>query len=703
MTSATSKFEYKPLETPTSIRLLEINESKGPAIICSLSHVVLNDHPSYEALSYTWSDSRPPPERGQAHDFQWDALVGHGSQRLICNGQVIPTSLDLRQALFVFHRVSKRQKYHRARIWVDAICIDQHDAAERSAQVTIMGDIYKGAKRVFAWLGPSPMYAPMSLSILHSIANISEEHRRTLRFGGLVALGLSPPKLLLFVAFLKRTWFSRVWVIQEVLLARDIIIMWGCIEVSLEMLNKAMDIIMEDHLWGSMAYLDMMYSPAEEMGTKRGTRALGSVMVVMEPAKKKTIMYDSNYPLSLTTIGRTCGATDVRDHVYGILGIVKEILKTSTKSAWKERGFLGLGGMVPDYSKPVYDVYYDYGRLFVMNKGTFILLGMIEDRSRRSPALAGKLPSWVPDFSVAEMPAALIMCNPDAHWNASGPCDPSAFDPIDEPGGTLHLRGFQIDAIVAKATYKKCDLYLFKSLLQLLLDVATYGKVAPLATHFDALSRSLIVDVHHGTHERLNLRSSFKDWIFTKFLDLYSAREGALDQIAENGFSGELGQLCSPQASVRLCSHAAFEGRPSIEEHAEVFRSAQGVLQSLYEMDPSLLPSASSLESRISSLDKTDPDVKTSLGHADLYGMLSDVVLNSRSAVRTSLNRIGVVHKSAQVGDQVWLCRGAKVPYILRPLEADAEYEFMGEAYVDGIMEGQAVPVPAIWQDFRLK
>jgi hypothetical protein len=52
--------------------------------------------------------------------------------------------------------------------------------------------------------------------------------------------------------------------------------------------------------------------------------------------------------------------------------------------------------------------------------------------------------------------------------------------------------------------------------------------------------------------------------------------------------------------------------------------------------------------------------------------------------------KIGRGPISTSKNDEVWILAGGKVPYILRPIEND-EYEFIGEAYLDGIMYGEAV------------
>lgn len=56
----------------------------------------------------------------------------------------------------------------------------------------------------------------------------------------------------------------------------------------------------------------------------------------------------------------------------------------------------------------------------------------------------------------------------------------------------------------------------------------------------------------------------------------------------------------------------------------------------------------------------------------------------------TTDGRIGKGPRSVIKGDEVWILAGAKVPYILRPI-GSGRYEFIGEAYIRGIMFGEAV------------
>lgn len=56
----------------------------------------------------------------------------------------------------------------------------------------------------------------------------------------------------------------------------------------------------------------------------------------------------------------------------------------------------------------------------------------------------------------------------------------------------------------------------------------------------------------------------------------------------------------------------------------------------------------------------------------------------------TSIHKIGVGPLPTKVDDEVWILSGARFPFILRPLE-NGRHELVGEAYVHGIMYGEAL------------
>ena len=63
-------------------------------------------------------------------------------------------------------------------LWVDAICIDQSNDNEKSHQVRMMREIFGGADRVLAWLGPETPSAETAIQTLQLLANNVHLHWR---------------------------------------------------------------------------------------------------------------------------------------------------------------------------------------------------------------------------------------------------------------------------------------------------------------------------------------------------------------------------------------------------------------------------------------------------------------------------------------------------------------------------------------------
>ncbi|OCL09415.1 hypothetical protein AOQ84DRAFT_257225, partial [Glonium stellatum] len=65
-----------------------------------------------------------------------------------------------------------------------------------------------------------------------------------------------------------------------------------------------------------------------------------------------------------------------------------------------------------------------------------------------------------------------------------------------------------------------------------------------------------------------------------------------------------------------------------------------------------------------------------------------------RKMFRSKSDLLGMGPKSTQEGDEVWVLLGAKVPFVLRPVnggKASRRYRLIGEAYVHGYMDGEAL------------
>lgn len=124
---------YRPLCTELNqFRLLTILPGKAPAIVRCLMHTMSLDAdaiPTYDTVSYVWGD---PHERSSV-------IVN----RSILN---VPHS-----TMAVLRRMRRMDREHV--VWIDAVCVNQNDAAERSAQVASMGKLYANGVSNLIFLG----------------------------------------------------------------------------------------------------------------------------------------------------------------------------------------------------------------------------------------------------------------------------------------------------------------------------------------------------------------------------------------------------------------------------------------------------------------------------------------------------------------------------------------------------------------------
>ncbi|RYP69916.1 hypothetical protein DL771_005809 [Monosporascus sp. 5C6A] len=119
-------------------------------------------------------------------------------------------------------------------IWADAICINQSDDAEKSRQVRRMGDIYKHAKQVVVWLGEDTKDIAKQCFDLIQATNCYLDHLWK-GYGDVEAIPfidlpvpISGPATWKPVSHLLRLpWFGRVWVVQEVGVAKECVLIWG--------------------------------------------------------------------------------------------------------------------------------------------------------------------------------------------------------------------------------------------------------------------------------------------------------------------------------------------------------------------------------------------------------------------------------------------------------------------------------------------
>lgn len=135
------------------IRLLAFARDKVHGYSCSLSTFELHTAPPFQALSYTWGCPVEFPHLEGGSQSDWKAEYAKEALFLVDGGILTVTpGRNLDEAFRRLWNADLSIMEHK-HIWVDAICINQKDDAEKAQQMLIMGDIYRKATKVIAWLG----------------------------------------------------------------------------------------------------------------------------------------------------------------------------------------------------------------------------------------------------------------------------------------------------------------------------------------------------------------------------------------------------------------------------------------------------------------------------------------------------------------------------------------------------------------------
>src|SRR5271155_4972771 len=128
-------YVYCQIAAASSLRILKIfGDSSYQSILrCELLEISLDDHPGYEAISYTWGGQTP-------------------SQIILCEGKQLLVTKNCEAALRHFRPAAKSE--YRL-LWIDSVCINQSTDSEtmkeRQIQVGMMGRIYSEADQVLVW------------------------------------------------------------------------------------------------------------------------------------------------------------------------------------------------------------------------------------------------------------------------------------------------------------------------------------------------------------------------------------------------------------------------------------------------------------------------------------------------------------------------------------------------------------------------
>ncbi|KAK4062432.1 hypothetical protein Trihar35433_9253 [Trichoderma harzianum] len=303
-----------------------------------------------------------------------------------------------------------RDQEERVTLWIDALCIDQSNTEERSSQVAQMREIYSNASEVIIFLGngleyskqhskspgdlrplkrfevgtvdasaaidawkASPLKTPIQA---YEIFSFLTAVAQCLRYSDLFKFlaDFPPDHLTQLSEALRRTllvsWWDRIWVVQEAVVAKQLTVRYGNVEISWGLLAEVATLL---HDWKSSYAGHPSYIPTSDLKVFNLFSRVSDLDHFRENWRR-------SQGIDLLSLMRHFGhrkASDDRDRVYALLGLCNQTTEIR-----------------PDYWLDVKEVF--MAPIIETIRNTKSLSVLYGDHSRKTRR---DIPSWVPDWS----------------------------------------------------------------------------------------------------------------------------------------------------------------------------------------------------------------------------------------------------------------------------------------------------------------
>lgn len=291
-------------------------------------------------------------------------------------------------------------------LWVHAICINQNDSVEKSHQIPKMPDIYGHAWTVTIWIGGSDDSDEAEAAMDFVPSKLLD--RLTAQEGSDVKTLQS---WVAFAKLLRRPWFSRRWVVQEVAFARRAsircgskIISWTDFSDAIELFTRKLEVIRSLYDASELSKYDPdALSHVENTGSKA---IVGASNAVIRKVTSHTRSLEGKYHLavdrlmdleSLVMKFRYLDATDPRDAIYAFLFLANDsgrhfLVSGEIKSS-------EMGPPIPHYDKPSVEVYAGFIEYVVNATSSLDIIcwywALPYKKRQFGAKVHGESPSWI--------------------------------------------------------------------------------------------------------------------------------------------------------------------------------------------------------------------------------------------------------------------------------------------------------------------
>lgn len=402
------EYVYTPLPNKDEIRILDLLPGQGiEPLAFNLRVGHIHDHATkYEALSYVWGT----------------AMVD-----IVCQGKRFSIPHNLYCALVGIRNSTKVRS-----VWADSICINQKNDQEKNHQVRMMRKIFRQAQRVLIWLDVRDAH----------VAQVAFKLAGRIHQGQLQ--DIPPPQSPvwdLFIRLFDNDWFSRLWCLQEVVLASSALVIWGTETAPWEHIGFSAGWLCNIgyetlSFWiakvgrSRLRLTESFRSHHSRSHYHPGVYRASLMYSLWSAINRETGLAKPIYFYDLLCETRLFEAKDPRDKVFGLVGIPTADADPEGSQCFVE----------PDYSKTTEEVFVDVAKRILAGKPDSLhLLGAVQHQPRGCKSTES-LPTWVPNWTLFRS-RSLVPSTVYEHGLLP------ASKPVRTEGSTLLVSGVIIDTV----------------------------------------------------------------------------------------------------------------------------------------------------------------------------------------------------------------------------------------------------------------
>ena len=633
-------YTYQALK-PGEMRLVHLVPGESTDHLqCIIVHVSSISAPSYRALSYVWGTSVQPHE-------------------LVTPDGVLPITPSLDKCL---RRLRPRDQP--LTLWVDAVCINQRDYKEKEKQVRLLSRIFQNATCTYAFVDGGEG-SDAALQMLMQV-RLKAAYQERLEYRGSTKTRTDERTH----AAPRYGTGSADSTISDETDSTD--------ESDEE--DWPLDIPMAPESWGDRCIPplhDAIWASVEALFTLSWFRRVWIVQEVVAAHNVEIVCGEwaidwTDLHQAIEVVERQIQLDDTdttqlrsswqpflslaaqreweaRKHRWALIMLL-EHFRSSESTLTRDRLFAMLGlacdgneaDFEPDYQSPLEQVLLRYAHVFVrQGRGMQLLYRAgLNDNSHR-------FPSWIPDWTLKRPSSLHDSSGNGTDFAASGPQQPVIFHARDSD--ELLVEGYVVDSIESIS--------------------ASSNEEENLAAYLDEVDAMVDSAV------------------------LTAVREPRAELKWKVPIAGALYPRVAASSGLDLhSSYQALRVYLKTKEARKAIHKGKGKL--IEGTDPSVVYAMA--------IGRMSADSYRDQG-ANYLTALQDT-LHGWKFVVTKQGYVGTVPKLAELGDMVAIMKGGRVPFILqKSVTRPGAFRFVGECYVHGIMNGEALSLPEVVEStFRL-